>query len=55
VGNLDGAQTLRFVFLDNGTTSYSQSAAEAIRRENATVLTTYPDAPKANALVPPPA
>ena len=55
VGNLDGPQTLRFVFLDNGTTGYSQAAAEQIRRENASVLTTYPDAPSANELVPPPA
>ena len=55
VGYLDGAQTVRFVFLDNGASSYSQSMSEQIRRDNATVLTTYPDAPKANELVPAPA
>ncbi len=55
VGYLDGAQTVRFVFLDNGASSSSQSMSEQVRRDNATVLTTYPDAPKATELVPSPA
>lgn len=55
VGNLDGDQPLHFVFLDNGGTGYSQSMAEQIRRDNAKVLTTFPEAPLADQLVPQPA
>jgi hypothetical protein len=45
VGNLDGAQTLRFVFLDNGTTGYP-SPPPRRSGANATVLHHYPDAPR---------
>jgi len=55
VGKLDddtGNRHLQFAFVDNG--DYSQSVAEALRRDAVEVLNTFPDAPPADELVPAP-
>jgi D-alanyl-D-alanine carboxypeptidase/D-alanyl-D-alanine-endopeptidase (penicillin-binding protein 4) len=49
----DDTLHLRFAFVDNG--DYSQSVAEALRRDAVEILRTFPDAPPADELVPSPA
>jgi serine-type D-Ala-D-Ala carboxypeptidase/endopeptidase (penicillin-binding protein 4) len=53
VGTIDGADRLEFAYVDNGD-SYSQGVAEALRRDAAEVLATFPEAPSADELVPAP-
>ena len=55
VGKIDGSQQLRFAFIDNSEDQYGETVAEEIRLDTAGVLTSFPEAPDANALVPAPA
>ena len=52
VGKLDDDQHVQFAYVDNG--DFPQSVAEGLRRTAASVLSTFPEAPEADKLVPAP-
>ncbi|HEX5585881.1 MAG TPA: D-alanyl-D-alanine carboxypeptidase/D-alanyl-D-alanine-endopeptidase [Acidimicrobiia bacterium] len=54
VGKIDGSQQVHFAYIDNGSTGYGAAVADSLRRDLAAVLTTFPDAPSADELVPAP-